>query len=750
MTGDIKSKFYFGKDSKKGYFASVYTYRPRNENILERKGEIFAVLRLRTDPDFDLMTAGGILLDYFHETYFEIQEKSPMLALEKTVISSSKHLAKLIDKDKKISDTGIEMELIATSIVGENAYFVNVGDNGLFIFRNKEFVDLKPALKDPNGRKEVEVASMKLLPNDRLLLATEAVVDLVSKQQLQKLLKKFDLDDFPQKSKNDHEQALVLIGYEVDSKGESDDDEAIPAVPMTVVEDVDAEVAEVDADEEVLGEVEPDALEMDEELEAIADDADLKDAETKDEDLEKGDSEGEQDKSDDENEIYEKTHEESVSNEPTDKTKVSTKPKTYKVLMTNFTAKLKALPTIIKSKKRPSVGSSNPSTKFIILGIIIVLSAGALYIGVRQAIKNNEDKVRTEEVNVSLDLLKEKVEAIEEIVDDLKLADSTEKRQQGINEVQSAYEEIDKVKDVESVKSEVEEYKSRVAKAEDYFNRIIAVTSDDKLVDVGSYFPDAKISDITYSADSIYLTDAGLGKVYSVSYDGKEIEEIVSGLKNPTSITYDPKGFVIYVDESDDNQIGIYSVESKTTRRLTGTSASRVGEIGDIEYAEISSGRIYLIDKTNKRMMYMEKSGDNYGLPASRFTLEEFTSGRDLYIIDNKIYALADFKQGLYRFFNGQDDTPELIGMTDGMDMRSATGLYVDGTNIYFSNPVTNSVAVFDKGIQTAKFKGQFKSKDTNIFSGIKDLVVVSSKGKIYTVDQSVIYQLDLAQLNEL
>ena len=732
MTEDIKSKFYFGKNPKKGYFASVYNYRPRNESILEKKGEIFAVLRLRTDPDFDIMTAGGILLDYFHETYFEIQEKSAMLALEKTVISSSKHLAKLIDKDKKVSDTGIEMELIAASIIDDTAYFVNVGENGLFIYRNRELVNLKPALKDPTGRNQVEVASMKILPDDRLLLTTEAVTNLISENQLGKILKHFDLDDFPQKSKNDHEQALVLIGYKSNTKDDDDDDEVVPAVPVTVVEDV------VEDDIEVEGDVLDDEDMKTEETDLVSDELD--------ESLDIGEMDTEAES--DDQRIAEPTDE--VLDNSAEVSKAPLTPKTYKVLLSKFTDKLKALPLLIKNKKRPSVSPANPSTKFIIFGVIIVLCAGALYIGVRQAIKNNEEKVRTEEVSVSLDILKEKVEAIEEIVDDLKLADSTEKRQQGLDEVKIAYEEIDKVKDVESVKSEVEDYKTRVMAAEDYFNRTIAVISDDKLVDVGSYFPDAKVSDIAFSADYLYVSDAGLGKIYSVSYDGKEIEEIVSGLKNPTSITYDPKGFVIYVDESEDNRIGVYDVATKSTRRLTGTSSSRVGEIGDIEYAEISGGRIYLIDKTNKRMMYMEKSGDNYGLPASRFTLEELSTGRDLYIIDNKIYALADFKQGLYRFFNGQDDTPELIGMTVDMDMKSATGLFVDGTNIYFSNPLTNSIAIFDKGIQTAKFKGQFKSKDTNIFSGIKDLVVVSSKGKIYTVDQSVIYELDLAKLNEL
>jgi hypothetical protein len=748
MNESVSRKFYFSKEIQKGYLATVYNYKPRNENILARKGEVFAVLRLKSDPGFDLITAGGILLDYFHETYFEIQESSTLLALEKTVISSSKHLAKLIDNDNKVGKSGIEMDLLAMSIVDNVAYFVNAGSSSLKVLRQEELVDIKSALKDPSGEGLVEVASMELMPDDRLLISTDAVSKLLKKDQTEKMLKEFDIDEFPKKEKNSFEHALMIVGYKIGEEQEEpptaivnpdEDDKTLGELIASESEEVLVENEFVD-EPIVTPETEPSAVNLedsnvDEKLEAD---------EQKDEDMEMQVSD----------EVTEETTDEVV--EMDEKTPpIIKEEKTYKVLLTKLTNKLKLLPKRVKSsmnKTQPELVPTDkkPKQKMIIIVLVLFLLSGALYLGVRQAIKNNTEKVQKEEAQVSLEVLTQKVETLENLVAEIKLNDSTEKRQQGINEVALARAEIEKVKDFEQVKTEVEEFSKRVQSAEDYFNRIVAVTEDNKLVDVASFFPDAVLSDLAFSSTKIFLSDSGLGKIYSVNFDGTDLQEIVSDLKNPTSITVDTQGRVIFLDDSSENRIGIFDPETKTTKRLAGTSTARMGEVASLEFAEISGGRVYLINKTDKKVMYIEKTGDNYGLPASRFELAELASGKDIYIIDNKIYVLAEINQGIYRFLNGQDDSPELIGLPEGEDMNKSTGMFVDGTNIYFTDPENNRVAVFDKGVQTAKFKGQYKSRDAEMFGELLDVISVVAQDKIYTVDKSVLYELDLSGLNEL
>lgn len=752
MNEDVSRKFFFSKEIQKGYLSTVYNYKPRNENILAKKGEVFAVLSLKSNPDFDLITAGGILLDYFHETYFEIQESSTLLALEKTVISSSKHLAKLIDNDKKVGKTGIEMDIIAMSIVDNVAYFVNSGSSGLQILRDEELVNIKSALKDPSGEGLVEVASLELVPDDRLMLSTDAVTKLLKKDDTIELLNDFDIDKFQKDSKNSHEHALVIVGYKLGEKSP----EVLSAKEEIIDEDKTLGDLIASENEEVLVESEftpyqSEDNELDvestDELPGETDDAEDPIDETKQEEYEKH-KEG--------NLIDEPEVELDNTEEDQNDHKPIKEEKTYKVLLMKLTNKLKLLPknvksTMSKGSQRELVPSTNkPRQKMILIVLILFLLSGALYVGVRQAIKNNTEKVQTEEAQVSLDVLTQKVETIENLVAEVKLNDSTEKRQLGINEVALARTEIDKVKDFEQVKGEVEDFSKRVQSAEDFFNRIVSVSEENKLVDVASFFPDAKISDLAFSSTSIYLSDSALGKIYSVNFDGTDLKEIVSDLKNPTSITVDTQGKVIFLDDSTENRIGIYDPASNSTKRFAGTSTSRIGEVASIEFAEISGGRIYLINKTDKKVMYLEKSGENYGLPASRFELAELSNGKDIYIIDNKIYVLAEINQGLYRFLNGQDDSPELIGLPEGEDMNKSTGLFVDGTNIYFTDPENQRVTVFDKGVQTAKFKGQYKPREGEMFSELLDVVSVVAQGKIYTIDKSILYELDLTGLNEL
>jgi len=746
MTEQISRKFYFGKDIRKGYFASVYNYRPRNENILAKKGEIFAVLRLKSNPDFDLVTAGGILLDYFHETYFEIQEESTLLALEKTVISSGKHLGKLIDNDEKVSESGIEMDLIATAIVGNFAYFVRAGESGLMILRDDELVDLSVALKDPSGESLVEIASMELVSGDRLFMSTQGAVKHVDNDKIKIILEKFDIDKFPISEKDNFDHAVMIIGYEIDDQGVTKESNATPAV---------AEVVEAESTEDEENEVEDEK-----EPEEVTDDNPDMEAEEKSDvpveltdDIEL-DEEGDLILPEDINEISE--DEKSTDQVTSDHKKVK---KTYMVVLDKLLLRIKAIPSLLKKKgegkrfdreKSLNVGKFKLPKKILLGVIIILVLLAALLIGIKIAVQNNEKKVQQEETQTSLANLETKVAELENIVADVKLADSTEKRTQGIALVSESRDEISKVEGKKDVEQKVNDFKTRISDAENFLNRIIPVTKDDRLVDVASFFPDAVIGDITATDSKIYLTDSALGKIYSVNPDGTSLTEEISGLKNPSAITVDMKGKIIFLDESEDNRMAVYDIAAKTTKRVAGTSTAKIGDIADIEYAEIAGGRVYLIDTTNKKLMYVEKSGENYGLPASRFELPELSTGKDVFIIDNKIYVLAEFKQGLYRFLNGKDDTPELTGLNPGEDMLKATGMYIDGVNMYFADQANRRIAVFEKGVASSKFEGQYKAQDEKIFAGLQDLVVNTKLQKIFVLDNSEVYVLDLKEINEL
>ena len=74
----IQKKYFIGTSSKDSW-SSVYAYKPQNPEYREKRGEVFAAIQLKGPENFSLGTAGGLLLDRFHEAYFENEVKPKLL-----------------------------------------------------------------------------------------------------------------------------------------------------------------------------------------------------------------------------------------------------------------------------------------------------------------------------------------------------------------------------------------------------------------------------------------------------------------------------------------------------------------------------------------------------------------------------------------------------------------------------------------------------------------------------------------------
>lgn len=762
MIDQVSNKYYIPKQVKKGHWVSVYNYRPKNESILSKKGEVFAVLSLRSDPKFDLITAGGIFLDFFHETYFEIQEASTLTALEKTVKSSGKHLEKLIDKDPNVGKSGIQLDILALSVVENYAFFVKAGDAVLEFIRDDKCVNLIPALKDPTGEKTVGVASMLLEDGDRLLIGTKDVSEKYKKVDYEKILKEYDFEVLKIDEKKDEGLAMMAVSFgevKEEVSGEEMNVAVAGAVGGAVVADSLVEDEVEDEDLETAPEdngLETETVPVDERIvtEEKTEEAELSELEDKKDES----KEEEFDEKNEEVEDVEKSNNDEMIDEKEEVEKETKSQKTYRVMLGNLAEKIKSLPDEAKSfvneKKtggNVSIGKTTLPKNVIIIGIIIIVLAGGLYFGIRTAITSNQEKVQEEQAAVSLAELESLVEDIENLKSEVQSSDSNEQRQQGLDLVEEAKVELESLQGIESVATEVEQYEAQIQDAEDFFNRTVAITDATPLVDVASFFPDAVVSDLVLLGNNVYMTDSGLGKIYKVNKDGSELVEVVGDLESPSSITADDRGNLIFLDNNDDNRLGVLNPETKQISRLAGTSPDRLAQVTAIEFVNILDGRIYLVNQSGSQVMYLQRSGENYGLPVTRFELAELSTGKDLQVIDNKIYVLAEYEQGLYRFLDGQDDTPTLTGLDEGEDLLGATGLFVDGVNIYFSDPATGKVLVFDKGVESARLKGQYIARtDQQIFDSLKDLISDNSEGSLFVISNNSLYKLDLGAINEL
>ena len=125
MDALIQKKYFIGK-STSGVWSSVYTYKPQSREIRETHGEIFATICLKGPKDFSLPTAGNMLLDRFHEAYFENKTDKVLIALEKALLETGKYLQKILENDSA-ADIGIDLNMIAMVINGDVIYVSSLG-----------------------------------------------------------------------------------------------------------------------------------------------------------------------------------------------------------------------------------------------------------------------------------------------------------------------------------------------------------------------------------------------------------------------------------------------------------------------------------------------------------------------------------------------------------------------------------------------------------------------------------------------
>lgn len=198
MTIDLDKKYYIGR-STENRWSSVYAYRPKNENIFLEKGEIFSIISLEGPRGFSAAPAGNMLLDLLHESYFESGEVSPLVCLENSVIKTAERLAQLVENDEKLAEEGIDLNIIAFTVVDKIAYFVQLGQGGLFMFREGSLVDVTQALKDPTGEGFIKSASTVYFPNDSYALLSPQAKEAYLKEELVYALDNFDSSDLEKK-----------------------------------------------------------------------------------------------------------------------------------------------------------------------------------------------------------------------------------------------------------------------------------------------------------------------------------------------------------------------------------------------------------------------------------------------------------------------------------------------------------------------------------------------------------------------
>ena len=115
-------------------------------------------------------------------------------------------------------------------------------------------------------------------------------------------------------------------------------------------------------------------------------------------------------------------------------------------------------------------------------------------------------------------------------------------------------------------------------------------------------------------------------------------------------------------------------------------------------------------------------------------------------IIDLRIYALEDYKQGVYRFYSDQDDTPAIMGLQAGENLFKATAMYIDDAYVYIADPTKQRVLVFTKGQESLQFVNQYvyRGDKENGFKNITEIFVNQTNKRMYVLDGDGLYKISI------
>lgn len=235
-------------------WSSVYGNRPDNNGELKKYGELFAVISLRSEIDFDLARVGGLLLDNLQNTYFDPEVSEVNINhFEYSLNTLRKFIDEILVREPELAQYGLDMEMSVVGLRGEIMYAAVVGESKVFIQREGQLVDISESLIDPESDGFLRSGSLFVQEQDRLLMLTSQVAANYSTKTIKSALDSLSMREF-----GDLDGAVLGIGIGVKAKPQ-------PAlIQQEIVEEVPAELTSEEK-EEVLEEIEDEIVEKIEE-----------------------------------------------------------------------------------------------------------------------------------------------------------------------------------------------------------------------------------------------------------------------------------------------------------------------------------------------------------------------------------------------------------------------------------------------------------------------------------------------------
>lgn len=201
--------FIASKPSKHNW-SNVFGYRPETEELAKIYGEMYAVMSITTEMEFDLSQIGGLLFDELYESYFkEGITKVSFNDFETAVYKVKQRIETILSRETELASKGVDFEMGVLIVKGEYLYGAIVGEPRLFIDRQGNFAEIAKSFIDSAADGFMRSGSLVLEPEDRILLSTNKLASQLERDgDVDGLLLDFSLRQY-----EPEEGAGLIIGY---------------------------------------------------------------------------------------------------------------------------------------------------------------------------------------------------------------------------------------------------------------------------------------------------------------------------------------------------------------------------------------------------------------------------------------------------------------------------------------------------------------------------------------------------------
>jgi DNA-binding beta-propeller fold protein YncE len=238
---EIKTAFKIGKPTPSSW-SGVFGNRPEDRLGQHKYGEMFAVLSLSADMEFEAQRVGGLLFDQLQAAYFSPEaEEVDIMHFERALLSIRERVAEILEREPELAEVGLDIELATVAIRGEVMYVGVVGESRIMVCRDEDFAEISGALIDPEADGFLRSGSLFVQSDDRIALATSKAYDQHTNRSWKDALVGFNVDELH------HDQgAAILVGNNIKSTPKLEP--IVAAVPEAIS---DIAGAEIDLNENV-------------------------------------------------------------------------------------------------------------------------------------------------------------------------------------------------------------------------------------------------------------------------------------------------------------------------------------------------------------------------------------------------------------------------------------------------------------------------------------------------------------------